>query len=355
MTPDARARRQLREGCATNLGCVALPVGSLVLVLLFGLVNRFVSHRILDPSSVDAAFTELSSVAGHVLLLSGFTLLLTLLFIGAAFEKSKVLGAILAVPLLALGVWSAYTYLYDDFIALAARDGTVRLIYRVPRPSRVIRASDVKLVDQEKVTGGNEMSSWHYRLLIETTSGESYQSEKVPNQAAVELGGHLVMREKYRDAAAKAREAGDDAGAVAATSALGLMELRLDHRDAARRLCSDALTTAEQSADPLGIASAEYCLASVDHLDGHLPDAERRFRRSFELRSARLDDEHPDRYDVVGAYASVLEALGRAEEARQVRGSMPPRTPFTELRRTMSKEEVDARIKELLEKRRTTR
>jgi hypothetical protein len=352
MTPDARARRQLREGCATNLGCLALPLGCGVLLLLFGLVNRVVSHRILAPSSVDIAFTELGSVAGHVLLLGGFTLLLTLLFIGAAFEKSKVLGVILAVPLFALGVWSGYTYLYDDFIAIAARDGAVRLIYRVPRSARLIRGSDVKLVDQEKVTGGSEMSSWHYRLLIETTSGESYQSEKVPHQAVVEKGSHLVMREKYRDTAARTQEAGDTAGAVAAMSALGLTEVRLNHHDEGRRLCSGALTGAERNGDDIGIASAEYCLGSIEILEERLAEAERRFRRSYEIRSAKLDDEHPDRYDAAGAYASVLDALGRREEAIEIRRSMPPRTPFTEMRRTMSKEEIDAAAREFFERRR---
>lgn len=354
MKTDAQARKQLREGCATNLGCLALPLGCGVILLLFGRINHLVSRLLLDPSSVDVAFMNLEEVAGNVVLLGGFILLLTLLFIGAAFEKSKILGAILALPLLALGAWSAYTSLYDDFIAIAARDGRVSLVYRIPRPSLVLRGSDVKLVDQEKVPGGHEMSSWHYRLVIETKGSGTHQSEKVPRSEIAELGGHLVMREKYRDDLALAEQRSDDSGRFAALGALGLAELRLRHRDEARRLCSDALAAAERIGEDLGIASAEFCLASIADVDGDLTAAERRYRRSYEIRVARLDSEHPDRYDVVGAYAAVLDALGRSEEARRVRGTVPPRTIFTELRRRMSKEEADAVVKQAIDRRRTT-
>lgn len=342
------AKARLRAGCVNYLGCLLLPAGAALLLWLTTSVDRRLSGLWLDPASVDAAFVDVAALFGQLALFGGLSAFLAVLLIAAAWEKSKLLGALLTLPLAATGAWYGHFYLYSSFVALRARDGVVTLDYRPPWPSLRLAASRVRVATVDKVPGPGAMTGFHYRLLIETGAG-TYASEAIPRSGEVARAVRLVTRERWRDIATN----GPGDQRLVAAGKLALAEFELGDSGRASERANQALAAARQSRDVLGEASARFALGRIAEDSGRTAEALEHYQLCFESRRSELDDEDPDRVDADLAYRNLLETSGRAAEINARLGPRAPVTIHTELRRQgMTRAEAEAHVRRLIEGRR---
>jgi tetratricopeptide (TPR) repeat protein len=344
---DVRARRQLREGCGAYLACFGCLAAVVIAFAIFGRLSAFGSRLLIDPASVDVAFVNLHGLIGQFVLYAGLTLLFGFLLMAVAWDRSKLLGALVAIPLLAAMGWTIWSTLYDDFIALRARDGSVQLLYRWPRPMVALNGSDVKTTSREKVPAPNPMATWRYQLTIDTAT-HGYHSA-VTSEGPVVRGQVLIRREQHAHRASH----GPEAIRLDALGKLALIHLRLGAREKGLATAREALAIAEANGDQAAIASALLTLGIDARDHGQLDTAESMLRRSFEIRRRILDSEHPDWYDSYDAYAAVLQARGMTrDQVMDVLGPQPPRTIATEMRREgLTQDEADARVRKMIEDR----
>jgi hypothetical protein len=346
VTPE-QSRRKLREGCATHAGCVALPALTIVMIVVGAALNRTASTRLIPRASFDVPFAHVERTAGYVLLVTGAVVCICALSIALGWRRSRLLGIVVCVLAVPLAVWIELAVLYDQFIALAAREGAVRLIHRWPRGDVVLSATDVDDVESEQVAN-TDMQPWRYRLWI-SAKGKRYRSEETKDSSMVRRAMLLIAREQRMQEI----RGGDDATRIQMMGRLALVQIDLGQNAAARSTAEQALTLAARRGDDLGIASAHFALGTLDHHDKRYPQAEEHYRRSLGIRRMRLDSDHPDLHDVVDAYAALLDATGRPEEAGEIRRLAAPRTLVSELRRKgLTLEEAEARVRALVEARR---
>lgn len=353
MTPE-QSSRKLREGCATNAGCVALPLLTVLIVVSVGAVNRAVSTRLIPPATFDVAFAHVEKTAGYVLLVTGAILCGGMLLIALGRDKSTHLGVVLVLLTLPLAAWIAHAVLYEDFIALAARDGTIRLIHRWPRGDVVLRALDARELENEQVPN-TDMQPWKYRLRI-TANGERYRSEATRDSSRVRRAMLLISREQRLQEIGAAARDGQETARFQAMGKLALVQMELGETASARATAEEALALATRAGDELGVASAHFALGLLDQREQRQRPAEEHYRESLRVRRLRLDSDHPDLHDVVGHYAALLDATGRAGQAREIRGLTAPRTIVSELRRRgLTQEEAEAEVRAMVQARRKKR
>jgi tetratricopeptide (TPR) repeat protein len=346
--PSAKTPPLSSLGCLAFLGLFGLGFW------LLDVIDARVSGFLIDPASVDIAFDQLAEVAGQLVFRGGFALVMTFGLIGAAWEKSRWLGALLTLPILALGAWSIHESLFSRFVALRARDGQVTLVHRPPRPAVVLASDQVRSLDVEKVPGPGDMTGWYYRLRV--TSGargsESvHVSERTPHEDRIEHARRLAIREKWAGEARAAGAAFDRRRELEARGRLALAHIELEAYDQAAATAKEALSQAAQHNESLAIATASLALGALAHRNGRHAEAEEHYARCLRLRRELLDSDHPDRYEAEDAYRALLTETGR--DADRLIGPRRPRTLVSELRRQgLTKEEAEAHVAEQIRGRR---
>jgi tetratricopeptide (TPR) repeat protein len=340
-------------GCSYT-GCFAGIALTAIGYWLLDSLDALLSRWLINPASVDVAFDELAEVFGQLVFRGGFAALITLALIGAAWERARRLGALLTLPILALGAWSIHESLFSRFVALRTRDGLLTLVYRFPRPAVVLASNQVRSLEVEKVPSPGEMTGWYYRLRL--TSGargsESvHVSERTPHRDRVERARRLAIREKWAGEARSASAALDRGRELEARGKLAYALIQLDDFDQAAKISRETLSLAQQHGEPLGIASASFALGVLAHQGGRHAEAEEHYARCLRLWRKHLDSDHPDLDDIEDAYRALLQETGR--DADTLLGPRTPRTLVSELRRQgLTKEEAEAQVRELIRSRR---
>ena len=325
------SHRKLREGCATYAGCVALPALTIAIVVVGAALNRAASTRLLPSASFDVAFAHVERTVGYALLLTGAVVCVPALLIAIGWQRSRLLGVVSCLLTIPLAAWIEYAVLYDDFIAIAARDGAVRLIHRWPRGDVVLNPMSIENTESEQVAN-TDMQPWRYRLWI-TARGKRYRSEATKQSSMPERAVLLIAREQRLAEIETAVRDGEDAARFQSMGKLALLQINLGQLAAAKSTADEALVLASRRGDDLGMATAHFALGTLDHLGHRYRQAEEHYGQSLGIRRRQLDSDHPDLHDVVGAYVALLDSTGRHEEAREIRGLAAPRSIVSELRR----------------------
>jgi hypothetical protein len=162
-------KRQVRSGCQTVGGCLALVVA--VIIVAEG-APTLVRHLAAIPEGKDViVFVRPRSVANQMIYVPLFAL--ACMFAAAAFAKTA-RRAIIGVALVLLAFVGIGDWLwYQTFAAIDLRSETIRLIYLWPRPDIPLDARDVQSVGEirsgEPAGGGG--SDFTFRLQLATSSG----------------------------------------------------------------------------------------------------------------------------------------------------------------------------------------